>query len=194
MAHTSLGFPQPAIGSNNWGQPTNAGWALLDQFLTGIRAFTGLSVIGNVTVIGSISATNFIGLDGTFLTSAMFDVANGIPRLNGAGLIPASLISNQGIQNVTYSATPIFNATYGGAFNLTLTGNVTSSTFANGLSGPSLVSFRIVQDGTGGRTFVWPSNVRNAGEISPAANARSTQVFMLQTDGSLDSATPMMYS
>ena len=35
MPNTSLGFPQPIIGSNNWGLPTNGGWSLLNQFLSG---------------------------------------------------------------------------------------------------------------------------------------------------------------
>lgn len=194
MPQTSLGFPQPIIGSNNWGQPTNAGWALLNQFLTGTAAIPALNISGNVTVAGSITAGSFIGLDGTFLTSADFDVPNGIPQLNSAGLIPSSLLSNQGIVTVAYSATPVFNAATGGAFKITLTGNVTSSTFANGTQGPSIVAFRIVQDGTGGRTFVWPANVRNAGTPNPAANARSVQLFALDTDGSLDAVSPMMYS
>ena len=194
MPYTSLGLPQPIIGSNNWGLPTNAGWALVNQFLSGLQAIPSLSVSGNVTVVGSITAGSFVGLSGTFLTTALFDIANGIPQLNSAGLIPSSLLSNQGIVTVAYSATPVFNAASGGSFKLTLTGNVTSSTFANGTSGPSLVTFRIVQDATGGRTFVWPSNIRNAGTINPGANARSAQTFALDTDGSLDAASPMLYS
>lgn len=194
MPQTSLGFPQPIIGSNNWGQPTNAGWALLNQFLTGAAAIPALNISGDVTVAGSITAGSFVGLDGTFLTSADFDVPNGIPQLNSAGLIPSALLSNQGIVTVAYSATPVFNAATGGAFKITLGGNVTSSTFANGTQGPSIVAFRIVQDGTGGRTFVWPANVRNGGTPNPGANSRSVQLFALDTDGSLDACGPMSYS
>lgn len=194
MPFTSLGFPQPIIGSNNWGQPTNAGWSLLDQFLSGTKAIPNLNISGNLTVTGSITAGSFVGLDGTFLTSADYDIPFGIPQLNAAGLIPAALLSNQGIVVVTFSSTPVFNAALGGAFKITLGGNVTSSTFANGTQGPGVVAFRIQQDGTGGRTFAWPSNVRNGGTINPGANARSVQLFSLDTDGSLDAASPMMYS
>jgi hypothetical protein len=194
MSTTPIGLPQPAIGSNNWGIPTNGGWALVDLFLRGLRAIPALNVTGNVTVGGSITAGSFVGLDGTFLTSALFDVANGIPQLNAAGLIPASLLATQGIVLVPYSATPVFNAATGGSFSLTLTGNVTSSAFANGTSGPSLVAFKIIQDGTGGRTFVWPSNVHNAGTVNPGANIKSAQIFALSPDGSLDAAGPIMYS
>lgn len=194
MPNTSLGFPQPVIGSNNWGQPTNAGWALLNQFLSGVAAIPGLSITNNLTVGGTITAGAFAGLDGTFLTSALFNVANGIPQLNGAGLIPSSLLSNQAIVPVTFSPTPVFNGALGGEFKLTLTGNVTSSTFANGTQGPALQIFRFVQDATGGRTFAWPANVRNGGDVNPGANSKSVQLFALDTDGSLDAVGNMMYS
>jgi hypothetical protein len=77
---------------------------------------------------------------------------------------------------------------------MTLTGSVTSSTFSSGTSGPALVIFRLVQDGAGGHGFIWPTNVRNGGTINPAPNARSIQLFSLDTDGSLDAAGSMMYS
>lgn len=164
MPNTSLGFPQPIIGSPNWGQPTNAGWALLNQFLTGALPITGLNVSGNVTITGTLTA-GFI-----------------------SGVIPSGVVA------VAFNANPIFDASQGLEFKLTLTGNATSSSFINGSQGPSVIAFRIVQDGTGGRTFVWPANVRNGGEISPAANARSLQLFAVDTDGSLDAIGPMMYS
>lgn len=98
------------------------------------------------------------------------------------------------IDTVAFSATPVFDATLGRVFKLTLTGNVAYSTFINGASGLSLVGFRLVQDAVGGRTFVWPVNVRNGGVINAAANARSIQLFVLDADGSLDAAGPMTYS
>jgi len=164
MPNTSLGFPQPIIGSNNWGQPTNAGWALLDQFLTGAKPITGLVVTGNVTVSGTLIAGN-------------------IP-----GIIPT------GVVLVGYSSSPTFDASRGLEFKITLTGNVVSSLFINGTIGPSIIVFRIVQDSTGGRTFVWPTNVRNGGTINNLANGRSMQAFAVDVDGSLDAIGPMMYS
>jgi hypothetical protein len=164
MPNTSLGFPQPPIGSNNWGAPTNAGWALLNLFLTGQSPITGLNVQGNVSISGTLTAGN-------------------IP-----GVIP------QGVVGVTYSASPTFDGSKGLEFKITLTGNVSSSSFINGTIGPSIIVFRIVQDGTGGRTFVWPSNVRNGGIVNSLANGRSLQMFAVDTDGSLDAVGPMMYS
>lgn len=191
----NIGLNTPAIGSNNWGTPLNFNFAQLDRFLSGNATIPGLSVAGNVTVTGSITAGSFSGLGGaTFLTSANYDTPNGVPQLNSAGLIPSSLLSNQGIVAVPFTATPVFNAASGGAFKLTLTGAVTSSTFANGAQGPSIVVFRIVQDGAGGHPFVWPGNVRNGGAINPGPNKRTVQLFSLDTDGSLDAFGPPMYS
>jgi hypothetical protein len=164
MANTSLGFPQPSIGSNNWGNPTNAGWMLLDQFLNGTRAIGGLNVSGNVTISGSLTA-GYI-----------------------AGVIPAGLVL------IPFSATPVINATQGLQFKIVLTGNVTSSTFINGASGPTIIVVRIVQDGVGGHTFAWPSNMLNAGTPNTDANSTSVQMFAVNTDGSATAVGPMMYS
>lgn len=164
MPQTSLGFPQPIIGSPNWGGPTNAGWALLNQFLTGTLPITGLQVSGNVVITGSLTA-------GTI-----------------NGVIPAGLVT------VPFNANPIFNASLGLEFKLILTADVASSSFTNGTLGPSVIVFRIVQDATGGRAFTWPANVRNGGEVNPSANARSVQIFAVDSDGSLDAVGPMMYS
>ena len=164
MPNTSLGFPQPIIGSPNWGQPTNAGWALLNQFLSGALPITGLLVNGNVVISGSLTA-------GTI-----------------NGVIPAGLVT------VAFAANPIFNAALGLEFKLTLTADVASSSFINGTVGPSIIVFRIVQDGTGGWTFAWPSNVNNGGAINLAPYAQSVQMFAVNTDGSLDAVSNMMYS
>lgn len=191
----NVGLNIPAIGSNNWGGPLNFNFSLLDQYFGGTKSVPNFSVSGNMTVTGTISAGTFSGLNGSyFLQSSLFNQPNGVPQLNSAGMIPASLISGGGIITVAYSTVPSFNGSQAGGFNMTLTGNVTASTFISGVSGAPVVAFRITQDSIGGHTFVWPSNVRNAGTVSPGASARSVQLFMLQTDGSLDAASPMMYS
>ena len=164
MPTTSLGFPQPAIGSNNWGNPTNAGWALLDQFLSGTKSITALNVSGNVSIAGTLTARYI------------------------SGVIPSGLVI------VPFNPNPIFDASKGLEFKITLTGNASSSTFSNGTLGPSLIVFRIIQDSTGGHSFVWPSNIRNGGSVNKTANARSIQMFAVDLDGSLDAVGPMMYS
>ena len=165
MPNTPLGFPQPPIGSSNWGLPTNQGWVLLDQFLSGQSPISGLDVDGSVAISGNLT------VDGSI-----------------SGVIPT------GVAIVSFSSTPVFDASKGLQFKLTLTGNVTSSSFINGIFGPSIVAFRFVQDSVGSRTFTWPSNVRNGGIINPAVNSRSLQIFAVDTDGSLDAIGPMMFS
>lgn len=164
MPFTSLGFPQPIIGSNNWGSPTNAGWALLNQFLTGGAPITGLQVAGNVSITGVLTAGSI------------------------SGVIPS------GVVVVPFLSNPIFDASKGLEFKITISANVTAPTFINGNLGPSLIVFRVVQDGTGGWTFTWPANVRNGGEINSAANSVSLQLFAVDVDGSLDAVGPMMWS
>jgi hypothetical protein len=105
-------------------------------------------------------------------------------------------VSKQTVSLVTvpFSATPTFNANNAQGFKITLTGNVISSTVSNGAQGPALVLFRIVQDSVGGHAFTWPKNVRNAGPVNAAPNARSVQVFAVDTDGGLDAVGPIQYS
>lgn len=191
--NVALQLPNP--GSNNWNIPLNFNFSLLDQLLSGVRAIPGLLVDGDVTISGTVTAGAFSGLDGAiFLTSDLYDQPNGIPQLNGAGKIPASLLASLGLVTVPFNSTPIFDASAAQEFKIVLTGNVASSTFINGTSGPALIAFRIVQDSTGGRSFVWPANVRNPGVINPGPNSRSLQLFALDSDGSLDAIGPMMYS
>lgn len=81
---------------------------------------------------------------------------------------------------VAYVAAPAFPASATvGSFKITLTGNVTSSTLTGATAG-QLIVFEIIQDATGGRTFVWPTNVKNAMSITgqaAGANEVSTQMF-----------------
>lgn len=77
---------------------------------------------------------------------------------------------------VTFSATPNFNAALGSKFKMTLTANVTSSTITGAAAG-QFVIFQIAQDGTGGHTFVWPTNVKKPSAVDTAAGAISVQAF-----------------
>ena len=95
-----------------------------------------------------------------------------------------------GLVTVAYSATPAFNAALSAGFDITLTGNVTSSTITGQFFG-ELIAFVIVQDATGGRTFAWPSNVYGAGAIGLAPNAISVQLFLTRADLTIHAAAPM---
>jgi len=80
---------------------------------------------------------------------------------------------------VAFSATPAFPAAAQiQLFQITLTGNVTSSTLTlAGLTSPAFVIFEITQDATGGRTFAWPANVLAGAVVNPGANETTSQLF-----------------
>lgn len=102
--------------------------------------------------------------------------ASNITLIGGGTLIGnfTGIISTGGLQIVTFVATPVFDATAVSNFKITLTGNVTSSTLVNAALGQS-ITFIIAQDGTGGRSFAWPSNVRGGMAIGTGPSEVSTQ-------------------
>lgn len=82
-----------------------------------------------------------------------------------------------GLNTVTFSATPTFDARLGNTQKITLTGNVTSSTLSNATAGEQ-INFLICQDATGNRTFAWPSNVKGGMTIGATASKCSAQTFI----------------
>jgi hypothetical protein len=82
-------------------------------------------------------------------------------------------------QTIAFSATPAFPAVSQiQLFEITLTGNVTSSTLTlAGLVAPAIIIFEITQDATGGRTFAWPANVLGGAVINAGANETTSQLF-----------------
>jgi hypothetical protein len=99
------------------------------------------------------------------------------------------------LTTVSFSAAPTFNASGSNNFKITLTGNVTSSTLSNATAGQVIV-FEIVQDGTGGRTFVWPTNVLNHMSITGqagAANETSVQAFFYDGSNAYAISPGMVY-
>lgn len=97
------------------------------------------------------------------------------------------------LQTVGYSSTPVFNGTSADGFEITLNGDVSSSTAIN-MAGKSIVTFRIQQDGAGDWLFVWPTTVRNPGTVNPTANSRSVQIFAVASDGTMDPLADMQYT
>src|ERR1700679_988914 len=89
-----------------------------------------------------------------FSTGISVSVSGGVATVTATG----SGGTSAAYHAVSFSATPTFTATSNAAddFAITLTGNVSSSTLASASTGERL-SFKICQDATGGRTFVWPS-------------------------------------
>lgn len=163
-----------------------------------------LDANGNIPNGTQVYGNNELTPAGTFYTAQVFTGANGTgtqvgqnatwivgPSAPYAGtLYPNVLVlppvSFTGVVTfpsvtVTFSATPNFNAALGSTFKITLTGNVTSSTLTGALTDQILI-FEITQDGTGGRTFVWPANVKNPGTIDTSAGVKNIQMF--RYDGS----------
>jgi hypothetical protein len=112
--------------------------------------------------------------------------------IEGNLIVTGSINGGGNIYIVAPTPTPVFDGHLGASFKMTLTEAVTSSTAPN-MSGKLLVPFQFLQDVTGGWAFVWPPTVKGGGDVNPAPNARSTQVFAVDTDGSLHAAGPMMY-
>lgn len=78
---------------------------------------------------------------------------------------------------VAFSATPTFNGSLCNIFVMTLTGNVTSSTFT-GIAAGDQTAFILKQDGTGSRTFSWPSQFVDTPGLNSAINSFSNFYFI----------------
>lgn len=113
----------------------------------------------------------FSGSDPATNDCAKFDANKNLVTAGSACDSPVTLTT------VTFSTTPTFvRSTQIQEWAITLTGNVTSS----GLSGQTaadLFIFNICQDGTGGRTFAWPTGFSQAATISPVASSCTKQTF-----------------
>src|SRR5262249_22615738 len=134
-----------------------------------------LSSSGNMALPGTLSLGSspptftvgtgmvFFGLEGTEPTG----VSSGASGFVADSTLHCPVDWSNGIQvgcviaakeaAISFSATPIFNAVASSNI-ITLTANVTSSTLAAGYSGQPM-SMIICQNGTGGFTFVWPTNM-----------------------------------
>jgi hypothetical protein len=98
---------------------------------------------------------------------------------NIAGLAQASPAFQQSITTVTYSLAPTFTATgQYQMFKMTLNGDVNTPTLQmSGVTAPSIVTFELSQDSSGGHAFTWPLNVSGAFPINKAANSMTSETF-----------------
>lgn len=154
-----------------------------DQITPG-GTYYAISVLDDKKNVLQTSAYILTGT-GTFLLSSLTpQFPASAPSVLG-GLVP-----------MTFSATPVFDCSlvHGPiVFDITLSANVTSSTLKNTYPG-QIVMFSIRQNGTGGFTFVWPSNVNNAGVVSPDPNSVTSQAFWADASGNLYPLGPQTYS
>jgi hypothetical protein len=155
----------------------------------GVGSVTSVTLAGvfGALFTGSITGTNPITSTGTFTVN--IDMAQqsantflGGPASGGTGPVTARTLVAADIAvktNVTFSATPAFNAGLAAlqTFTMTLTANVTSSTITNATAG-QILTFVITQNATGGWTFAWPTNSKGASAIGSNASEVSVQSFV----------------
>jgi hypothetical protein len=78
-------------------------------------------------------------------------------------------------------------------FFLLLTADVTAATLLPNFAG-QIVMFRIAQDAVGGRSFVWPNNVLNAGIVDDDPLSVTSQAFYVASNGNAYPIGPQTYS
>lgn len=178
------------------------GGANVDSQATYLAALTALGYpsVGFNTGTAIANQLNKVWRQGTAWSKVFGDLLNqyGMDALDNG--VPATLLANliiaikqasgQTTNVVAFSATPVFDCSKGQKFEITLTGNVTSSTLTNVVAGMNLV-FTIKQDGTGAHTFVPPAGVP-LDTIDPAANAASIQKFEVSSSSVIRYSSPMM--
>jgi hypothetical protein len=147
---TSFKFYQWTASSSNWDALGGADYRAQLAGMT-FTAHAGLIVMPNPTT-GNIDYS----LDST--------------------LVPTTAISLVPLPPATFSPTPIFSHASGSIQSVLLTGNVTSSTFTNGITAQD-VTFHICQDATGSRTFVWPTTFHGTMTIGSTASKCNDQTF-----------------
>jgi hypothetical protein len=95
------------------------------------------------------------------------------------------------IISVTYSPTPVFNAANSNGFQMTLSGNITSSTIS-GVTAGQLIAFYFAQDYVGGRTVSWPSSFVGVIQPDPTPYAVSVMLFRADLTGNPRAVSPMI--
>jgi hypothetical protein len=137
---------------------------------------SGSPVTGSGTLTGTI---NFVNQSANTVLAGPTSGAATAPSFRA--LAAADIF---GTVATSFSASPTFNAAAFASptFTMTLTGNVTSSTVTNPIAGQR-ITFIITQDGTGGRTFAWPSNFKGYSGINADSQANSVFVQSFVWDG-----------
>lgn len=130
---------------------------------------------------GSMIAAAVANFISNMLSISVLDdgnISNLITNLTNA-IYQAARNAASTIVSVTFSATPVFDASQGNIFEIVLTGNVTSSTLVNLTAGQRLI-FIVKQDATGGRAFVPPANLPLT-PIGSTASQTSVQEFIVDS-------------
>ena len=97
------------------------------------------------------------------------------------------------IVEIPWATSVVFDGSVSAQFDLLLTGNVAASSLVNTTPGQFLI-FIVVQDNTGGRTMVWPSNLNGVGLVCPLANSISVQMFGVRPNGYVFPMSRMLWA
>jgi hypothetical protein len=104
--------------------------------------------------------------------------------LTTADLLP-DLIS------VAYSPTPSFNAAASNGFQMTLGGNISSSS-CPGITAGQLLAFYFAQDSAGSRTVNWPAVFTGTVQPDPTPNSVSVILFRADLGGTARAVSPLI--
>ena len=183
---TSVSGTGTVNGLTLTGTVTSTGSLTLGGSLTGVdltSQVTGTLPIGNGGT-GQTTYTNgqlLIGnTTGNTLTKATLTAGTNITITNGTGsitvaapsLMPLSAINALGNQTGSIS----INVSAHDTFSLTLTGNVTISSFTGLPTTPYGFTIITTQDATGGRSLTWPTGSKYAGGVVPPITTTANAV------------------
>jgi len=183
---TSVSGTGTVNGLTLTGTVTSTGSLTLGGSLTGVNLtsqVTGTLPIGNGGT-GQTTYTNgqlLIGnTTGNTLTKATLTAGTNITITNGTGsitvaapsLMPLSAINALGNQTGSIS----INVSAHDTFSLTLTGNVTISSFTGLPTTPYGFTIITTQDATGGRSLTWPTGSKYAGGVVPPITTTANAV------------------
>jgi hypothetical protein len=118
-----------------------------------------------------IGQAGFTAFDGTLVYVKAFSGGN----MNSPGaMYGMSFIPVTKAIALTVNGVVAMDAKLGGIQRVSLTANATSSTLANPVVDGHQLAIEWLQDATGGRTYVWPTNCRFAGGVAPSDTTAST--------------------
>lgn len=145
-----------------------------------IPVWDGTPTAGDVVQVGTCNSGECGQSDAGF-------AANTVCQSNGTHCPTGSSPWTENV--VTFSTTPTLSATASENI-ITLTGNVTSSTWAAGIAGQQ-ADVVVCQNATGNFTFVWPSNSTGGMVVGTTASGCSAQSFVYSPTRAKWTATSM---
>jgi hypothetical protein len=168
-------FNVSGLNANPLGQGSSPG-CTVDVYFTGTTTHAPIFSDNVGTVQGNpFTANGLTGLWFWYADNGRYDVklSGGIfgsgSTLGDIVLVDTATLSFSTYFSAPFSSTPTFNLANGTIQAMVLTGNVTSSFTSNQIVG-SRLSLVLCQDGTGGRTVVWPVTFLDTFTVAPGAN------------------------